>query len=114
MRNLIGTVVSVGSAQTAIVRVDRVKEHPLYRKKYQVSRRLAVHDPESQARLGARVRIAETRPISRTKHFILSEVLTEAIAGPGARAETPKEEKAAALERTASESAESREEDSSR
>jgi small subunit ribosomal protein S17 len=94
MRNLIGTVVSVGSAQTAIVRVDRVKEHPLYRKKYQVSRRLAVHDPESQARLGARVRITETRPISRTKHFILSEVLTEAVAGPGARAETPKEEEA--------------------
>ena len=78
MRSLIGVVVSAKSAQTAIVRIDRVKEHPIYRKKFRMSTRVAVHDPEGLAREGAKVRITETRPVSKTKHFILSEILEAA------------------------------------
>jgi small subunit ribosomal protein S17 len=77
MRSLIGTVVSNKPSQTAIVRVDSVRESRLYRKKYKVSRKIAVHDPEDKAVVGTLVRITEIPPISKTKHFLLSEVLTE-------------------------------------
>ena len=76
-RSLRGSVVSVAGEQTAIIRTEGVREHPLYRKKFKVSRRLAAHDPGNRARVGQVVVITETRPISRTKRFILSEVVSE-------------------------------------
>jgi small subunit ribosomal protein S17 len=57
--------------KTAVVRVDRVVVHPKYRKRYKISKKFLVHDPENKAKVGTQVTIKETRPISKTKRWIL-------------------------------------------
>lgn len=70
-RHLIGTVVKTSMQKTAVVRVDRVVVHPKYRKRYKISKKFLVHDPENKAKIGTQVTIKETRPISKTKRWIL-------------------------------------------
>lgn len=70
-RHLIGTVVKTSMQKTAVVRVDRVVVHPKYRKRYKISKKFLVHDPENKAKVGTQVTIKETRPISKTKRWIL-------------------------------------------
>ena len=72
-----GTVVSSGNDKTVIVSVSRASRHRLYRKVIRQTKRYAVHDPENQATVGDFVTIEETRPISKTKHWRLVEVMTE-------------------------------------
>jgi small subunit ribosomal protein S17 len=57
--------------------VDRVR-HPLYDKTLQRTKRLYVHDETNDAREGDRVRVAETRPMSKQKRWRLVEVLERA------------------------------------
>jgi len=57
--------------------IDRVR-HPLYGKTMQRSKKLYVHDEANDARAGDRVRIQETRPLSKTKRWRLVEVLERA------------------------------------
>ena len=73
-----GVVVSAAMDKTIVVRVDTVKPHPVYKKIVRRSSRLHVHDEENAAKLGDLVRVVETRPLSRTKHWRLAEVLEEA------------------------------------
>jgi small subunit ribosomal protein S17 len=68
-RRLVGTVVSDKMQKTVIVEVERMKMHPLYKKAFRVSRRFAVHDPTNAYKVGDRVIIEETRPLSRTKRW---------------------------------------------
>jgi small subunit ribosomal protein S17 len=73
-----GTVTSDGMDKTVVVTViDRVR-HPLYGKTMQRSTRLYVHDETNDARTGDRVRVTETRPLSKTKRWRLVEVLERA------------------------------------
>ena len=73
-----GVVTSAAMDKTIAVKVvDRVR-HPLYGKTMQRSTKLYAHDEANDARLGDRVRIAETRPLSKTKHWRLVEVLERA------------------------------------
>lgn len=74
-RTLVGTVVSVKTAKTCIVRVDRTVEHSKYHKRYTQSKRYAVHDPESRAKEGMVVQIMECRPISKTKKWQLGAIV---------------------------------------
>ncbi len=74
-RVLQGTVVSVKTAMTCIVRVDRTVEHAKYQKRYKVSKRYAVHDPMGKAKEGMLVRIQECRPVSKTKKWELVKVI---------------------------------------
>ena len=70
-----GAVVRVKQDKTAVVEMVWKQRHRLYRKQMRRVARFYVHDPENQCRLGDLVRIEETRPISKTKHWRLLEIL---------------------------------------
>lgn len=70
-----GSVVRVKQDKTAIVEMVWKQRHRLYRKQVRRVARFYVHDPENQCELGDLVRIEETRPISKTKHWRLLEIL---------------------------------------
>jgi small subunit ribosomal protein S17 len=73
-----GVVDSTKMDKTIVVKVvDRVR-HPLYDKTLQRTKRLYVHDETNDAREGDRVRVAETRPMSKQKRWRLVEVLERA------------------------------------
>jgi small subunit ribosomal protein S17 len=64
--------------KTAVVIVTTRKPHPLYRKTMVRTKQLFAHDENNEARPGDRVRIAETRPLSKLKRWRLVEVLERA------------------------------------
>lgn len=68
-KQLKGTVVSDKMQKTVVVEVNRLKTHPVYGKKVKVSKRYQVHDPEEKYKIGDKVIIEETRPLSKNKHF---------------------------------------------
>ena len=71
-------VTSTKMDKTIVVTVtDRVR-HPLYQKTLQRSKKLYVHDEQNDARQGDRVRVQETRPLSKQKRWRLVEVLERA------------------------------------
>jgi small subunit ribosomal protein S17 len=73
-----GLVISRSMDKTIVVAdVQRVR-HPKYRKIVQKTKRLYVHDETNSANIGDRVRVAETRPISKLKHWRLVEILERA------------------------------------
>ncbi len=75
-RTLIGKVVSDKMEKTIVVLVERTKEHPIYKKKYKVESKFKAHDEKGTAKLGDIVEIEESRPLSATKRWNLSKVLT--------------------------------------
>jgi len=68
-RQLQGTVVSTKMDKTAVVLVERMKAHPLYRKVIRLHKRYMAHDEANEARAGDVVVIEECRPISRNKRW---------------------------------------------
>ena len=70
-----GEVVSTTMDKTAIVELVWKIRHPIYRKQMRRVTKLYLHDPDQQCRIGDLVRIQETRPISKTKHWRLLEIL---------------------------------------
>ncbi len=77
-RTIIGTVSSSAADKTIVVTVRSRKTHPIYRKQYTESRKYMAHDEKNEANVGDKVAIAETRPISKRKHFVLERVLERA------------------------------------
>jgi small subunit ribosomal protein S17 len=73
-----GLVVSTAMEKTAVVAVTERVRHPRYAKTVQRTRKLYVHDEQGEASNGDRVRVAETRPYSKTKRWRLVEVLERA------------------------------------
>jgi small subunit ribosomal protein S17 len=73
-----GIVVSTAMEKTAVVAVTERVRHPRYAKTVQRTRKLYVHDEENEASTGDRVRVAETRPYSKTKRWRLVEILERA------------------------------------
>jgi small subunit ribosomal protein S17 len=70
-----GTVVADKMNKTIVVRVTRRVPHPLYKKIIKISKRLYVHDENSEAKVGDTVRVVECRPISKTKRWQLKEII---------------------------------------
>jgi small subunit ribosomal protein S17 len=66
-----GVVVSDKNDKTAIVKVETVKIHPKYKKRYVVSRNYKVHDEKNEAKVGDKVVFIECRPLSRDKRWRL-------------------------------------------
>lgn len=64
-----GVIVSDKMDKTVVVQVDRVKAHPIYRKKYVVSKKYKADDAANEYKTGDIVEIVETKPISRDKMF---------------------------------------------
>jgi len=73
-----GVVVSDVQDKTIVVRVERRTTHPLYGKTMTRSKKYHVHDETNDAGVGDKVLISETRPISKLKHWRLSEILERA------------------------------------
>ena len=73
-----GLVTSNGMDKTAVVTVATRKPHPRYRKTMARTTRLYVHDEENTLNVGDRVRVAETRPLSKLKRWRILEILERA------------------------------------
>ena len=73
-----GVVVSDGMDKTVVVRIDRAFLHPLYGKTVRRSKKLAAHDEANEAHVGDRVRVVETRPLSKSKRWRLVEIVERA------------------------------------
>ena len=73
-----GIVVSDKMEQTVVVAVVERVRHPRYGKTVQRTKKLYVHDEKSEAKIGDRVRVAETRPLSKLKRWRLVEILERA------------------------------------
>ena len=70
-----GTVVSDKMDKTIVVSVDTFGVHPIYGKRTKKSTKFHVHDENNQAKIGDVVKFMETRPLSKTKNYILVEVV---------------------------------------
>ena len=75
---LTGIVSSDKRDKTITVSIAYRETHPLYRKQYTVTRKYTAHDENNEAKVGDRVTIAETRPVSKTKTWMLVKVLEHA------------------------------------
>ena len=76
---LVGTVVSDVNYKTITVLVETYKNDRLYGKRVKYSKKYTAHDEKNVAKKGDKVLIAETRPLSKTKHFRLVKVIEKAI-----------------------------------
>ncbi|GAA6238975.1 MAG: 30S ribosomal protein S17 [Spiroplasma phoeniceum] len=74
-----GRVISDKAEKTITVLVETYKNHPLYKKRVKYSKKYLAHDEQNQAHIGDKVSIMETRPLSKTKHFRLIQVIEKAI-----------------------------------
>ena len=72
----IGKVVSDKMDKTVVVAIEMRKSHPLYKKTYKKVVRYKVHDEENECRVGDNVKIIETRPLSREKHWRVADIIT--------------------------------------
>lgn len=77
-KRFVGTVSSSAADKTIVVTVSSSKTHPLYRKKYSVSKKFMAHDEKNEAQVGDRVSIIETKPLSARKHFMLRKIIEKA------------------------------------
>lgn len=70
-----GTVISDKMQKTRVVRVQRTSRHAKYQKTTRVASKFKVHDEKNEAKLGDVVRIMETRPLSKEKCWIITEII---------------------------------------
>ncbi|MBW2205367.1 MAG: 30S ribosomal protein S17 [Deltaproteobacteria bacterium] len=74
-KNLTGVVVGNETDKTAMVLVSRIKKHRTYGKYIRSQKRYMVHDPQNTCQIGDRVRIIESRPVSKRKRWQVIEVI---------------------------------------
>jgi small subunit ribosomal protein S17 len=77
-KTMTGTVASNKGNKTIVVSIVTHKTHPIYKKKYMVTKRIMAHDEANEAQVGDKVVIVETRPISARKHFALEKIVETA------------------------------------
>ena len=73
----IGHVVSDKMDKTVVVAVETTRRHPLYKKRIKRAVKYKAHDETNQCRVGDKVRIVETRPLSRDKRWRVAEIITK-------------------------------------
>uniref|UniRef100_B8HMR3 Small ribosomal subunit protein uS17 n=1 Tax=Cyanothece sp. (strain PCC 7425 / ATCC 29141) TaxID=395961 RepID=B8HMR3_CYAP4 len=78
VKERVGLVVSDKMQKTVVVAVENRAPHPKYGKIVVQTRRYKAHDEEEKCQVGDRVRIQETRPLSRTKRWVVTDILTSA------------------------------------
>jgi small subunit ribosomal protein S17 len=69
VRSFSGTVISNKMEKTILVKVDRTKIHPRYKKRYTISKKYKVHDAENKHKIGDKVKFVECKPISKDKRW---------------------------------------------
>ena len=83
---LTGTVTSDRPDKSIVVTIVTHKSHPIYKKRYIVSQKVMAHDEKNEAKIGDKVSIEETRPLSARKRYVLKTILET----PALRAEAIK------------------------
>lgn len=78
IKERVGLVISDKMEKTVVVAVENRAPHPKYRKVMVRTKHYKVHDEENQCKVGDRVRIQETRPLSRTKRWTVINILNAA------------------------------------
>jgi len=78
-KQLLGVVVSDKMNKTAVVLVERLVKHNVYQKYVRRRTKFTAHDEGNACRMGDKVRIAESRPLSRTKRWRVSEIVEKAV-----------------------------------
>ncbi len=78
-RQMVGTVVSDKADKTVTVQVERLVKHRLYKKYVQRRSKFAAHDAGNDCRVGDKVLIIESRPLSRTKRWRVSKIVEKAV-----------------------------------
>ena len=73
-----GVVVSDKMDKTVVVGIEQTVRHPLYGKIYRRKSKLHAHDEANEAKIGDRVRVMETRPISKSKRWRVIEIVERA------------------------------------
>jgi small subunit ribosomal protein S17 len=74
----VGIVTSAAMRKTVTVAVDRFVQHPMYKKTLRRTSRLMAHDESGECKVGDRVEIVETRPLSARKRWRVTEILVKA------------------------------------
>lgn len=70
----VGIVVSDKMDKTVVVKIDRLKMHAKYKKKYRVSKKYKAHDAENEFKIGDKVEIVEVKPMSKEKKWVAKGV----------------------------------------
>ena len=78
-QELVGKVVSASNNKTITVAVVTYKKHPLYNKNVKTTKKYAVHDEENKAKVGDIVKVVSSRPLSKTKRYVLDSIIEEAV-----------------------------------
>ena len=68
-KQITGVVVSNKMQKTVVVKVERIKEHPKYKKRYKVHKKYKAHDEKGECKAGDKVIIEECRPMSKEKRW---------------------------------------------
>lgn len=76
-KSFTGIVTSDKADKTVTVTVTSRETHPVYGKQYTVSRKYAAHDEKNEAKIGDKVIIVESRPVSKTKAFRLDKIVEQ-------------------------------------
>ena len=77
-RKMIGVVVGDKMDKTVMVKVDRTTRHPLYGKVLRRTKKYMAHDEQNACKVGDRVEIIESRPLSRRKRWAVMQILESA------------------------------------
>ena len=78
-KELVGTVVSAKNNKTITILVETYKKDSKYGKRIKYSKKYTAHDETNKAKEGDKVRIVETKPLSRTKRHYLAEIVEERV-----------------------------------
>ena len=83
-KKLIGIVVKDKMDKTVVVEVERAFKHSKYHKYLRTRKTCKAHDEENKARIGDKVLIMETRPLSKDKRWVVKEIITKEVVVPEA------------------------------
>lgn len=75
----VGIVTSDKMEKTAVISVETLVEHPLYKKRIKRTTKFKAHDEQNQCKVGDKVKIVETRPLSKDKRWRVVEIIESAI-----------------------------------
>ena len=78
-KQLTGKVVSDKMQKTVVVEVERIKEHPKYKRRYRVSKKYKAHAEIGEVKVGDKVLIEECRPISKDKRWRVIRKITSQV-----------------------------------
>ena len=78
IKTKIGKVVSNSMEKSIVVKVEYLVSHPLYKKRIKKSTKFMAHDEKDICNIGDKVKIAETRPLSKRKRWRVTEILEKA------------------------------------